>query len=214
MQKLFQVTKQGGVIVWIVGDATVRGSETGTSFKQALYALKCGFNLHDTMIWDKGSFTSVGSLAVRYALTWEYMFVFSKGKPKTFNPIKDRKNLVKGKIGGKLRLSSGKMRQMSTHGKERTEYGQRFSIWKCPSCGGNKTGHPAPFPEKLVYDHIISWSNKNDIVLDPFMGSGTTGIVCKQLGRSFIGIELDREYFAIAKKRILNTERLDSDFVC
>ena len=199
---LYRVTKDGGVVVWVVGDATVKGSETGTSFKQALWAIECGFNLHDTMIWNKGSFTAIGALKTRYAQTFEYMFVFTKGRPKTFNPIKDRINKVKGKIGGKLRLSTGDMRQMSTHGKQRAEYGQRFAIWDQPPCGGNKTGHPAPFPEQLANDHIISWSNEGDTVLDPFMGSGTTGKMALLNGRDFIGIEKDLDYFNIAQTRI------------
>ena len=63
-------------------------------------------------------------------------------------------------------------------------------------------GHSAVFPEQLVEEIITNFSNENDTVLDPFMGSGTTGVVCKNLNRNFIGIELDKEYFEIAKKRI------------
>jgi site-specific DNA-methyltransferase (adenine-specific) len=202
LKELYRVTKKGGVVVWVVGDATIKGSETGTSFKQALWAMECGFNLHDTMIWNKGSFTAIGALKTRYAQTFEYMFIMTKGKLKTFNPLKDRKNKRAGKIGGKLRLPSGEMRKMGTDGKQRKEYGQRFAIWDQTPCGGNKTGHPAPFPQQLVTDHIISWSNEGDTVLDPFMGSGTMGVACKNLGRDFIGIELDETYFNIAVERI------------
>ena len=204
LEQLYRVTKKGGVVVWIVGDATIKGSETGTSFKQALYAKEIGFNLHDTMIWNKGSFTSVGALKTRYAQTWEYMFILTKGKIAKFNPIKDRKNKVSGKIGGRLRLPNGDMRQMSTHGKERAKYGQRFAIWDQPPCGGNKIKHSAVFPVQLASDHIRSWSNEGDTVLDPFMGSGTTGIACKDLNRKFIGIEKVEKYFDIAKERISN----------
>jgi len=203
LEELFRLTKEGGVVVWVVGDATVNGSETGTSFKQALFAKDCGFNLHDTMIWNKGSFTAVGSLKTRYAPVFEYMFVFTKGRQSTFNPIRDRPNKVAGKIGGRLRLADGSMREMSTAGKERSKYGQRFAIWDIPPLGGNRTGHPAPFPEALARDHIISWSNEGDSVLDCFMGSGTTGVAAKNTGRKFIGIEKDAEYFEIASKRIL-----------
>jgi DNA modification methylase len=206
-QELYRVTKDGGVVVWVVGDATVKGSETGTSFRQALYFNDIGFNLHDTMIWNKGSFTAVGTLSVRYALTWEYMFVFSKGKPKTFNPIKDRRNKVKGKIGGMLRNPDGTMKKMSTDGRERAEYGQRFGIWDIPSCGGNKSGHPAPFPEQLASDHIISWSNEGDIVLDPMCGSGTTCKMAAITNRKYIGIDISEEYCEIARKRIAEHER-------
>ena len=167
-KELFRVTKQGGVVVWVVGDATIKGSETGTSFKQALYFKEIGFNLHDTMIWNKGSFTAVGALKYRYAQVFEYMFILTKGNVKTFNPLKDRVNKVKGKIGGKLRRADGSMVQMSTDGKERTEYGQRFAIWDMPPCGGNTSGHPAPFPEQLANDHIILGARKR-LVYDPFM---------------------------------------------
>ena len=202
LRELFRVTKQGGVVVWVVADATIKGSETGTSFRQALYAMDCGFNLHDTMIWNKGSFTAVGSLRSRYAPVFEYMFVFSKGRVATFNPIIDRENKVSGKISGKLRGADGSMKQMSTHGKARRSLGQRFSIWDIPPAGGNMTGHPAVFPENLAEDHIKSWSNYGDLILDPFMGSGTTGLACVNTGRNFIGIERDETYFEIARKRI------------
>jgi len=205
LEELFRVTKKGGVVVWVVGDATVKGSETGTSFKQALWAMDCGFNLHDTMIWNKGSFTAVGSLKTRYAPVFEYMFVFTKGRQSTFNPIRDRPNKVAGKIGGRLRLADGSMREMSTVGKERSKYGQRFAIWDIPPLGGNRTGHPAPFPEALARDHIISWSNEGDTVLDCFMGSGTTGKMALLNNRKFIGIEKDAEYFDIGSKRILES---------
>jgi len=124
---LYRVTKDGGVVVWIVGDATVKGSETGSSFKQALYAKECGFRLHDTMIWNKGGFSAVGALSTRYAPVFEYMFVFSKGRPKTFNPIKDRKNKHAGqKVTGTIRQAGGSFKPMSNQGKNIQEFGQRF----------------------------------------------------------------------------------------
>ena len=202
IEKLYKITIDGGVVVWVVGDATIKGSETGTSFKQALFFKECGFKLHDTMIWNKGKFSAVGSLKTRYAPVFEYMFVFVKGKLKTFNPIKDRENITFGqKISGNIRQKDGSMKPKSTIGKITAKYGQRFNIWNnAPKQGKNK--HPAPFPEKLANDHIISWSNENDLVLDCFMGSGTTGVVCKNLNRKFIGIELDPDYFKIAEDRI------------
>ncbi len=65
--------------------------------------------------------------------------------------------------------------------------------------------HPAPFPLELATQCIESTTDKNDTVLDPFMGSGTTGVACKELGRRFIGIEIEPKYFEIAKRRIQNT---------
>jgi len=204
---LTKVLKDGGVIVWIVNDATINGSETGTSFKQALYFKdQCNLKLHDTMIWQKDTFTAVGSVKYRYAPVFDYMFILSKGKPKTTKIIKDRKNKhYNKKIHGTVRLPNGNVKDVSSNGCLIKEYGCRFNVWNINSEKNNKTNHPAVFPEKLINDHIISWSNENETILDPFMGSGTTGIVCKNTNRKFIGIEKDKTYFEIAKKRIANT---------
>ena len=208
LEALYRVTKEGGVVVWVVGDATVKGSETGTSFKQALWAMECGFNLHDTMIWNKGSFSSPQSN--RYGACSEYMFVFSKGKPISVNIIKDRKTKKGGqKIHSGKRKADGSMMTSANHGSIRAEFGTRFNIWDQPPVQSNKerTGHVAQFPEQLANDHIISWSNEGDTILDPFMGSGTTGVAAKNLGRNFIGIEMDADYFRIASQRINATSQ-------
>lgn len=200
LEELFRVTNQGGVVVWVVGDATIKGGETGTSFRQALWAMDCGFNLHDTMIWNKGGFTAVGALKTRYAQVYEYMFVFTKGKLKTFNPMKDRLNKKQtGKFLKNKRMPDGSMGEVGKYG-ERNKYGQRFNIWELANSDRSK--HPAVFPEKLANDHILSWSNEGDTVLDPFMGSGTTGKMALLNGREFIGIEKDLGYFNIAQTRI------------
>ena len=202
LEGLYRVTKDGGVVVWVVGDATIKGSETGTSFKQALYAMDCGFNLHDTMIWNKGKFSAVGALQTRYAPVFEYMFIFSKGKISAFNPIKDRENKTAGQaVSGNIRQKDGSMKPKSTVGKITAKYGQRFNVWNnAPQQG--KNDHPAPFPEKLASDHIISWSNEGDTVFDPFMGSGTTGKMATELGRKFIGVEKVDKYYKISQNRL------------
>jgi len=205
IQELYRVTDEGGVAVWVVGDATVNGSETGSSFKQALYAMDCGFRLHDTMIYAKPNFSAVGALKSRYAPVFEYMFIWSKGKPKAFNPIKDRLCKTAGKSkSGTIRQKDGTTKRMSNEGWVQPEYGQRYNIWEISP--QSVKGHPAPFPEKVAQDHIISWSNEGDTVLDPFMGSGTTGVACVNTNRNFVGIELDSEYFSIAESRIRETE--------
>ena len=204
-EELYRITKDGGVVVWVVGDATIKGSETGTSFRQALWFMDCGFNLHDTMIWSKPSFTAVGALKTRYAQTFEYMFVFSIGIIKTFNVLKDRKTKSRSKDkNGMMRQKDGSFRPMSNRGKQYGEFGIRYNVWDIPPVMSNieRTGHPAQFPEQLANDHIISWSNEGDTVLDCFMGSGTTGKMAVLNNRHFIGIELDEGYFNIAKKRI------------
>lgn len=201
-KELYRVTKQGGVVVWIVNDSTIDGSETGSSFRQALFFKECGFNLHDTMIWQK---ISPFQHKNRYIQCFEYMFVFSKGKPKTANLICDRKNKWAGtQIHGTERQADGQTKALSTVQKSKKvkEYGARYNIWDIAPNKANKTGHPAVFPEQLASDHIISWSNPGDTILDPFMGSGTTGMACVNTDRNFIGMELDPQYFEIAKERI------------
>ena len=200
---IFRVLKDGGVCVWVVNDATINGSETGTSFKQALYWMEIGGKLHDTMIWEKQTFTATGALKTRYGQVFEYMFVMSKGKIKTFNPIKDR--LTKGarKKNGRIRQADGTTKKQSSIGKiYANKLAQRFNVWRINTELSNRTGHPAVFPLQLPTDHIISWSNEGDTILDPFMGSGTTGVACVNLNRDFIGIELDEGYFKIAEDRI------------
>jgi len=204
--QLWRVVAPGGVVVWIVGDATIDGSETGTSFRQALHFMELGFNLHDTMIWNKGGFSAVGSLAVRYAPVFDYMFVLSKGKPKTFNPIKDRPTKHGGKrVGGTIRQRDGSTKPMSKVMKI-NKYSQRFNIWEQPpkrQTGGG--AHPAPFPLKLARDHIVSWTNPGDVVLDPMCGSGTTCVAAAQEGRRYIGIEINAEYVKLAKEWLNGT---------
>ena len=204
IEELYTVTKEGGVVVWVVGDATIKGSETGTSFKQALWAMECGFKLHDTMIWNKEFI--VPKPSNRYENSMEYMFVFSKGKPKTVSLIKDKLNKGFGrKITGNKKNELGESIKLhgACNGKTVAEFGTRHNVWLLDTARGRKEySHPAPFPEKLAHDHILSWSNEGDTVLDCFMGSGTTGKMAKQLGRNFIGIELDETYYNIAKERI------------
>lgn len=201
INELYRVTSSGGVVVWVVGDSTRKGSESCTSFKQALFAVECGFNLHDTMIYEKAQ-SCFGSNKC-YLQSFEYMFVFSKGKPKSINFIRDRENVRGGKSESTVSRGMNKDGEMGVRvNKESKKLGKRKNIWKY-GVGGGKTGHPAVFPYKLAYDHILSWSNEGDHILDPFMGSGTTGVAAKNLNRSFIGIEMDDKYYASAKERIL-----------
>lgn len=205
ISELSRIIKDGGVIVWVVNDATIKGSETGSSFKQALYFMECGLNLHDTMIWVKKGGGAIGS-SNTYTQNTEYMFILTKNKIKTFNPIKDVKNQC---VGSKQTKTRGD-RTNKIDGQYRFtgEFSKRNNWWYCPpiSTRGFLKKHKAIFPEKLVYDHIISWSNEDDIVYDPFLGSGTTAKVAKLLKRKYIGSEINSEYFEIAKKRIKYTQ--------
>ena len=213
-KELYRVTKSGGAVVWIVNDATIEGSETGTSFRQALYFKEIGFNLSDTMIWNKGSFTDAKSTLYRYPNVFEYMFVFTKGRNKSFNPIKDKENIHSGKTTSVSKREKDGSVSIIENSKTISDIGMRFNIWNIPPVRNSDeyTGHPAQFPEQLARDHVLSWSNEGDTVLDPFMGSGTTGVVCKQTNRNFIGIEISKEYFDIAEKRINSAGRKENLF--
>ena len=200
---LYRITRDGGVVVWVVGDQTKNGSESGTSFKQALFAMECGFKLYDTMIYRKNNYTPLTHR--RYEQEFEYIFILSKGIPKTFNPIKVPCTYAGQGTWGEPNMykdSSGKLtRVKKTIINDEKIKGNIFSY----TVGSTKTGkikHPAMFPYDLAKDMITSWSNENDLILDPFMGSGTTGLAAKNLNRRFIGIEKDNEYFKIASDRI------------
>jgi DNA modification methylase len=208
-RELYRVTKSGGVVVWVVGDATIDGSETGTSFRQALYFMSLGFNLHDTMIYKKNALAY--PTFDKYYPCFEYMFIFSKGKPKTVNLLADRPNKQALKsVTGNERQADGSLTQMSGSKKGATikPVGVRWSVWEYNTGNGHSAAekyaheHPAIFPEALANDHILSWSNPGDTVLDPMMGSGTTGKMAVLNNRNFIGIEIAPEYMAIAEKRI------------
>jgi len=197
-KEIYRVLKDGGVCVWIVGDATIKGSETGTSFKQALYFKEIGFNLHDTMIWEKHSFNH-DPRNKRYKQHFEYNFILSKGRPKTYNEIKDVpvKNAGKRYKSSK-RLPNGEIRDYGYI--TMNDFQARSNIWKIGQDTTNK--HPAPFPEKLAEDHILSWSNEGDKILDPMAGSGTTLKMAKKNNRNYIGIEISQEYIDIINKRL------------
>jgi len=200
IKDLFRVTKKGGVVVWVVGDATINGSETGTSFKQALYFKECGFNLHDTMIYLK--MKAIPLTHNRYEQCFEYMFVFSKGRPLAWNPLKIKCKRTGEKVSHKninKEVGSGMRNRNSAIPVRKTKI--RSNVWAYPGAN-TKHNHPAIYPLQMALDHIGSWSNAGDTILDPFMGSGTTGVACKNLGRDFIGIELEAKYFGIAMQRI------------
>lgn len=204
--ELYRVIKIGGILVWVIADQTKNFCESLTSFKQATYFVEtCGFNLLDTMIYDKTSNPPTYPNMKRYIPLFEFMFVFSKGKPKTFNPIKDIPNKSFGRSPvGSQRQRNGDVISFDTIAIK--EFGLRSNVWLYDNRNGNTdnsaTLHPAPFPEKLAEDHILSWSNPNDIVLDPMMGSGTTGKMATLHNRRFIGMDCSEEYVNIAANRI------------
>tara|TARA_R110000744_G_C19226595_1_gene547685 strand:- start:1 stop:768 length:768 start_codon:yes stop_codon:yes gene_type:complete len=198
-KELYRVTKEGGVVVWVVGDKVNKGSESGTSFRQALFFKKCGFNLHDTMIWNKpNAMPNVDKS--RYCQSFEYMFVFSKGKPKTTNlrmiPTKNAGKIIKRKT---LQTQNcNKANRIDKTNPTRID----FNVYTLNVGGKKEAEHPAIFPEQLANDHIISWSNEGDIVYDCFGGSGTTAKMSKILNRDWIVSEVSKEYCDIIKERL------------
>lgn len=201
-QELFRVTKPGGVLVWVVGDQTIDGSETGTSFRQALFFKDiCGFNILDTMIYRKLN-GAMGS-NITYLQEFEFMFVLSKGIPKTVNFLRDRKNVETTRKDAPLRKSTPNGKVAQRIDIVRQEYGRRKNIWDYAVGGTQEFGyHPAPFPKGLAKDHILSWSNEGDTILDPMCGRGTVGVEALQYQRNFIGIDVSSEYLEIAEKSI------------
>jgi site-specific DNA-methyltransferase (adenine-specific) len=208
-KELYRVIKQGGVIVWIINDGTDKnGSKTGSSFKQALYFKEVGFNIHDIMFYEKNgcSFPSKN----RYYQTIEYMMVFSKGKPKTVRLIDDRKNLWAGFTSWGNQTNRGQGDDLTVVGKSPVtpDYGVRFQLWRYNTGKGFTTNdeiafkHPAIYPEALARDHIISWSNVGDVVLDPFIGSGTTAKMALLHRRCYFGIDVNQEYVDLANERL------------
>ena len=201
---LYKVVKQGGVVVWIVNDRTIKGNETGTSFKQALFFKEIGFNLLDTMIWEKSIFKYPE--LKRYYQIFDYMFVFSKGEHKTYNLIKDRKNKTynpsdKEYFFQNRRKSDGTIDRKRYKRQKKKPYGVRTNVWKMRPTR-SKYNHPAMYPKEIVHDHIISWSNEGDTVLDPMCGSGTTLEMAEYLNRKWIGIDIVKSYCRETVKRI------------
>ena len=211
--ELSRVLKPGGVIMWNVNDATVKGSETGSSFRQCLYFMDAhGLRLHDTMIYEKtGTAFASGPNSVRYTQIFEYCFILSKGKPKTINLIQDKKNKWAGYTSfgnAKTRKKDGTMHDPGRKSNEIREWGVRTNIWKIKNSGGfgqsSKASykHPATMPEELARGHILTWSNEKDLILDPFMGAGTTAQVALEENRDFIGFEIDDTYHQMCIDRI------------
>lgn len=211
VKQLYRITKKGGVVVWVVGDSTIKGSETGTSFRQALGFIEGGFKLHDTMIYEKNTSSFPAKrTGKRYTQIFEYMFVFCKGNIKTGNLICDKPNKWAGHTNwGKntQRSKNGELKQTKDI-KPVPDFSPRNNIWKYNvgkgfnSSDKESHNHPAIFPEKLAEDHILSWSNPGDVVLDPFMGSGTTCKMAKKNNRNYIGIDMSEEYCELAKSII------------
>lgn len=204
--QLFRVIKPNGVLVWVVGDEVKKGSESGESFRQALFFLNIGFALHDTMIYWKNVFAFPES--TRYAQVFEYMFIMSKGSPATTNiirvPTYARYRVVQKATS--YRQPDGKTTKIKYSSGHHTRNMENIWVY---DAGFNKSTkdkvayqHPAIFPDRLAEDHIVSWSQSREIVVDSMCGSGTTCVAAKKLGRHYIGIDISEEYCDISRKRL------------
>lgn len=206
IQELYRLTKPGGIVVWIVGDATTKGSESGSSFRQALYFMDVGFKLHDTMIYEKNSSAfPAARTSKRYTQIFEYMFVFCKGKIRNdISLLCDKPNKWAGHTnwGNNTQYDKDGNLKQTNNIKPVPDFSLRNNIWKYSVGFNDKTGHPAVFPEQLAQDHILSWSKEEDIVLDPFMGSGTTAKMAVLNNRHYIGFDVSEDYCEIARKRL------------
>ena len=210
--KMYQKLAKGGVIVWVVGDAVLKGSESGSSFRQAIFFQELGLNIHDTMIYEKnGSSFPARRTGNRYSQVFEYMFVFSKGKPKTAKLICDKKNKWSGwTTFGKAGSNRGKDGELKERKNKNPtpEFSPRHNVWKFNTGKAYTTKdnfafkHPAMFPESLAEDHIMTWTNEGDLVVDPFVGAGTTTKMAAINGRRWLGIDISEEYVEIANKRM------------
>jgi DNA modification methylase len=205
--ELFRITKDGGVVVWVVADATIDGSETLTSFKQAIYFNEIGFKVNDTMIYGKKGTAITTNVDYRYLQSFEYVFVLAKGKIKTFNPIKELKNY---KVYGRYNSRRKKDGSLIIDFVPKTQKKSIGNIWFYTVGGNTKyaddNSHPAVMPLDLALHHILSWSNENDLVFDPFLGAGTTAISAMLSNRKYCGIEISESYLNAAKKRISNAK--------
>lgn len=210
--ELFRITKDGGMVVWVVNDQIINGGESGNSFRQALKFQELGFKLYDTMIYHKNGapFPETG----RYSQVFEYMFVLLKGKrPNTVNIIKDKPNRWAG--SSNFGKSSSRTKEGEIKKGENfvvADKGSRYNVWYINNGAGYTTKdkyafeHPAMFPESLAEDHILSWSKEGDTIFDPMSGSGTTCKMAKKNNRNFIGIDLNQKYVDIADKRVDEVE--------
>tara|TARA_B100000287_G_scaffold255328_2_gene240026 strand:+ start:612 stop:1526 length:915 start_codon:yes stop_codon:yes gene_type:complete len=217
---MYQKLAKGGVIVWVVGDAVLKGSETGSSFRQAIFFQELGLNIHDTMIYEKnGSSFPARRTGSRYSQVFEYMFVFSKGKPKTAKLICDKPNKWSGYTSFGTSTNRNKDGELvkAKNRKPTPNFSPRHNVWKFNTGKKYTTNddfafdHPAMFPESLAEDHVMTWTEEGDFVVDPFVGAGTTTKMAAINGRRWLGIDISEEYVELAKKRMEVAEQMIRD---
>ncbi len=206
VEQLYRIIHNNGIIVWVVGDKINNGNKSLTSFRQAIYFQDIGFKVHDIMIYKKKNTPFMRRNA--YTNCYELMIVLSKKGPKVFNPLQTRtvRNGVEKSVFNKGPDAKNIKRKVVLKKKK-----TKINIWTYAVGYGGSTRdkiafqHPAIFPENLARDHILSWTNENDLVFDPMCGSGTTCKMAKLLNRKYIGCDISEDYCTLAKARIKNT---------
>lgn len=194
----------GGVIAWVVADE-IDGGYSGTSFRQALYFQGIGFRLHEILIMTRSGGRYAGGN--RYGKV-EFGLILSKGRPRSVHLIRDKPNKHAGLLRQfRARRHDGRHREPA-RAKPVAALGLRGPVWEyVAGYGGTTTDryahdHPALMPEAMARDLIVSWSRPGDLVLDPFLGSGTTAKMALLHHRRYLGFEVHRPYFQLAVRRI------------
>jgi len=206
-KELFRVMKEGGIVVMVMQDQTKNFGKSLTTFKTAIdWCDNAGFKLFESLIYRK--YGAEGAWwTKRFRVDHEYMLVFLKGvKPQYFNkePLKiPSKHGGKTMTGGGTRLTNGV--RIKTRAIKINLMKCRGTIWKYMTAGDGtrlKHKHPATYPDKLPYDFIQCFCPPEGIVLDIFMGSGTTALASISLKRKFLGFDISKDYVELARKRI------------
>jgi site-specific DNA-methyltransferase (adenine-specific) len=206
-KNIYRILKDGGVAVMVIQDQTKNFGKSLTSFRTIVdWCDNVGFKLFECVIYRKNG-TEGAWWKNRFRVDHEYMPIFLKGeKPQYFN--KDSLK-VKSKHGGKIMTGFANRKTNGETGKSITkainEMKCRGTVWDYLMAGDKdpvKRKHPAPFPDKIPFDFINCFCPPNGIVLDPFVGSGSTVVGAKKLNRSFIGFDISEEYCNLTRKRL------------
>jgi site-specific DNA-methyltransferase (adenine-specific) len=206
-KEIYRVLKDGGVAIMVIQDQTKNFGKTLTSFRTIVdWVDNIGFKLFETVIYRK--YGAEGAWwNKRFRVDHEYMPIFLKGeRPQYFNkdPLKiPSKHGGKTMTGGGTRLTNGI--RIPTRAITINPMKCRGTIWEYMTAGDGtrlKHKHPATFPDKLPYDFIQCFCPPNGVVLDPFIGSGTTALAAIELDRNYIGIDISKEYCDLARRRI------------
>jgi DNA modification methylase len=209
--QISRILKDGGICVMVIQDQTINGRKSGTSFRTIVdWDDNTELDIFEICIYQRSG-TPGAWWNKRFRVDHEYIPIFVKGqKPQYFN--KEHMKIAPKKEGiqksGGARLTNG---SVSENFVSEGNYKCCGTVIKYASSSQEslnkaekkiKLQHPATFPDKLALDFIRCFTTSGMLVLDPFMGSGTTALACKNLNRNFIGFEISQEYVNIANQRV------------